>query len=249
LPFAAQVFCGIVVMDLAVSAEHRFIHRFAWPFHAIHHSAEEVTWITALSVHPANVFTIALFNSSIGWVLGFSGEAWVLGLMLMSFLSILEHANPDWNWWGPLRHLVVSPHFHKWHHAQREEAVDKHFGLGFSFIAVILGRTTTRIPKSPRASGYIIVRENHRSRTDSSRCSGIPSDVVLPPCADGGLSETMPSEMQLESSAFRNTEIPVHQIMIDFQKLHAEILEIETATVWQSQKPITREKYAAASCP
>lgn len=152
LPFAAQVLCGMLVMDLAVYAEHRFIHRFAWPFHAIHHSAEEVTWLTSLRVHPGNVFTIALFNSSIGWVLGFSGEAWALGLVLMSFLSMFQHANLDWDWWGPFRYFVVSPNFHKWHHAQREEAVAKNLCLAFPFIDVLFG--TFYYPRDEKPSGF-----------------------------------------------------------------------------------------------
>ena len=45
------------------------------------------------------------------------------------------------------------------------------------------------------------------------------------------------------------TEIPPHNFMVDCQELHAELLDIESGTVWQSQQPISREAYQALELP
>lgn len=37
--------------------------------------------------------------------------------------------------------------------------------------------------------------------------------------------------------------------MVDCRELHAELLDLETGTVWQSHRPITRETYEALSLP
>jgi len=152
LPFVLQVFAGMLVMDLAVYAEHRFIHRFAWPFHAIHHAAHDVTWITAFRMHPVNTLSIMLFNSVIGWILGFSGEAWVLAATIVGFLSVLEHANLDWDWGVPFRYLIVSPNFHKWHHVKRDDVVAKNLCLAFPFIDLLFG--TFHFPRDERPEDF-----------------------------------------------------------------------------------------------
>jgi hypothetical protein len=44
-------------------------------------------------------------------------------------------------------------------------------------------------------------------------------------------------------------EIPSHNLIIDCHDLHAELLDVETGTVWQSHRPISREAYDALELP
>jgi len=44
-------------------------------------------------------------------------------------------------------------------------------------------------------------------------------------------------------------EIPAHNVLLDCQELHAELLDLETGRVWQSLRPITRETYDALRLP
>jgi hypothetical protein len=44
-------------------------------------------------------------------------------------------------------------------------------------------------------------------------------------------------------------DIPAHNLMVDCHELHAEVLDLETRTVWQSHRPITREAYDALALP
>lgn len=44
-------------------------------------------------------------------------------------------------------------------------------------------------------------------------------------------------------------EIPTHNLLIDCHDLHAELLDLETGTVWQSHRPISHEAYEAFALP
>lgn len=45
------------------------------------------------------------------------------------------------------------------------------------------------------------------------------------------------------------TEIPAHNWMVDCHEPHAELLDLETGAVWQSQRPISPEAYEALTLP
>ncbi|NEU96660.1 sterol desaturase family protein [Bradyrhizobium uaiense] len=64
----------------------------------------------------------------------------------------LVHANIRLNY-GPLRHVLVSPEFHHWHHSSETAARDKNFAGLFSFCDVLFG--TAYLPKGqdPKAFG------------------------------------------------------------------------------------------------
>ena len=53
LPLWAQVLAVFVITDVIQYWLHRAFHTGPlWPFHAIHHSAENVDWTTTFRVHP-----------------------------------------------------------------------------------------------------------------------------------------------------------------------------------------------------
>lgn len=44
-------------------------------------------------------------------------------------------------------------------------------------------------------------------------------------------------------------EIPPHNLLVDCRELHAELLDLDSGTVWQSHRPISRKAYDALSLP
>lgn len=139
LPFLAQLIIALILIDLIVYVEHRVEHRFLWPFHAIHHSAREVTWLTASRVHPVNDFNIQLFNFVLLYFLGFGGEALGAAAGIGAVVAMVVHANIDFGFKKPWCYFFISPHFHRWHHAVDAEARDKNFCLLFPFIDLAFG--------------------------------------------------------------------------------------------------------------
>jgi sterol desaturase/sphingolipid hydroxylase (fatty acid hydroxylase superfamily) len=59
-------------------------------------------------------------------LLGFAPIGLTVVLPILTLLAMLVHANLDWDW-GPLRWLIASPRFHRWHHTDESEARDKNF--------------------------------------------------------------------------------------------------------------------------
>jgi sterol desaturase/sphingolipid hydroxylase (fatty acid hydroxylase superfamily) len=140
LPLIAQIFLALLVIDIAVYVEHRYIaHGPLWEFHALHHMTPEVSWLTWARVHPVNGLTIAMTATTLHYVLGFEGAAAAAAGTIAGSISIWEHSNTSFAWPRRLQWLFVSPRFHRWHHSSDAEAIDKNFCLIFPFLDLLMG--------------------------------------------------------------------------------------------------------------
>jgi len=106
---------------------HRLFHRGRWwPFHAVHHSTEDLDWLGSVRVHPVNDLVNKLVQVSPLLLLGFNPWVTLSTAPFLTFYAIFLHANVNWDF-GPLRGLIASPVFHRWHHSKNREAWDKNF--------------------------------------------------------------------------------------------------------------------------
>jgi sterol desaturase/sphingolipid hydroxylase (fatty acid hydroxylase superfamily) len=137
-PIALQIFESLLLQDFAEYWTHRLQHHpWFWRFHVIHHTAPSMDWRTNYRLHPFDGFvqltsiTLMVFVGTV--LLGFSPEAVlpVLAARILMQSGTLNHANLRWSF-GPLKYFLVSPVFHRWHHASNREAYDKNFGGTFS---------------------------------------------------------------------------------------------------------------------
>lgn len=121
---AVQIY---VLMDFIGYWIHRTFHRPAWwPFHAVHHSSEVVDWLSSLRVHPVGELVNKLSQSVAVMMLGYNPVAALAAAPVLAFHAMFIHANVNWDF-GPLRWVIASPVFHRWHHSQEREAWDKNF--------------------------------------------------------------------------------------------------------------------------
>lgn len=117
----------IVVIDFVGYWLHRAFHgRKLWPFHAIHHSSAELDWLSAARVHPVNDIANKCLEAVILMALGYAPVLLAGTLPFFTAYAIFLHANVEWDF-GPLRTLLASPRFHRWHHTAAEEGRDKNF--------------------------------------------------------------------------------------------------------------------------
>jgi len=146
--FVMELLVLLFVRDCLIYLRHRFFHlRPVWAFHSIHHSSEDVNWISAARFHPGENLI-----ETTGEVLLFLGcdlidfDPLVLsaGGLIIGFYNFFIHSNLRWTF-GPLRYVFVSPVFHRWHHSDTPAAVDKNFAAMFSFIDLAFG--TFYMPK------------------------------------------------------------------------------------------------------
>lgn len=122
-PLVPQAVAILVLVDLLGYWMHRAFHAvpWLWKFHAVHHSSTELDWLSAVRVHPGNDLGMKLATALPVLALGFPPLA-VAGIMpLLTLLAIAVHARVDWDF-GPLRMLIVSPRFHRWHHSDERGA-------------------------------------------------------------------------------------------------------------------------------
>jgi sterol desaturase/sphingolipid hydroxylase (fatty acid hydroxylase superfamily) len=131
---------------------HRAFHgRRLWKFHAVHHSSVDVDWLSAVRLHPVNDVVMRIAAAIPVLLLGFAPLALAAAVPFFTFLAILVHANLDWDW-GPLRSVIASPGFHRWHHTDEDEARDKNFAGLLPIWDIMFG--TYYMPKHERPSRF-----------------------------------------------------------------------------------------------
>jgi sterol desaturase/sphingolipid hydroxylase (fatty acid hydroxylase superfamily) len=126
-PLWLQCFEILLVSDFVDYWTHRTLHTSSlWRIHAIHHSPEEMNWISSSRVHPLNDLITRTCQLLPILALGFSAAAIISVVPLVAFYVMFLHANLKWDF-GPFRWILVSPAYHRWHHASDLEGIDKNF--------------------------------------------------------------------------------------------------------------------------
>ena len=126
-PIWLQAIQIYLLVDLCAYWTHRLFHRGKWwPFHAVHHSSEDLDWLGSLRVHPVNDVVNKLAQATPVLLLGYNPLVTLSTAPFFTFYAIFLHANVNWDF-GPLRSLIATPVFHRWHHSREPEAWDKNF--------------------------------------------------------------------------------------------------------------------------
>jgi sterol desaturase/sphingolipid hydroxylase (fatty acid hydroxylase superfamily) len=156
-PFWLEIVEIYVLFDLTGYWSHRLFHRGRWwPFHAVHHSSEDLDWLSSVRVHPVNDFVTKLCGVTPFLLLGFKPIAAFSAAPFFTFYAIFLHANVDWDF-GPLRYVIATPVFHRWHHCKDREAWDKNFAGLFVFWDMLFG--TFYMPKGRVPENFGIPEE------------------------------------------------------------------------------------------
>ena len=159
LPLWQRVLAGLVVGEIGFYWGHRWTHEipFLWRFHSIHHSAEQVYFLTSARAHPIDSVFTRLCGLIPIYVLGIAtpltpagGVVSALLVMVITLWGFFIHANVRWRL-GALEWLVATPAFHHWHHtlgAQR----DCNYAPMLPWIDMIFG--TYHLPRHEWPAAY-----------------------------------------------------------------------------------------------
>jgi len=139
MPLALQILIGSIVLDFSTYWRHRFTHYYMWSYHSIHHSAKNLTWLTGLRLHPIDIFAGFIFTYTILYFAGFSGAGFFGSVVFIKAMNYFTHMNLDLKFGKPMRYLLASPAFHRWHHANQKEAYDTNFCGAFPFLDLMFG--------------------------------------------------------------------------------------------------------------
>ena len=152
LPIVVQAIVVVLLIDIIQYWLHRAFHgRDLWPFHAIHHSAEQVDWTTGYRFHPVNYLVYAAGVYALVQCLGFSPMAFAIIGPFNLVVGALVHANLNWTF-GPFRYVVASPVFHRWHHVRDPAIRNKNFAPTFPVLDLMFD--TFYMPKGELPADY-----------------------------------------------------------------------------------------------
>ncbi len=138
VPQIVVVAAILVAIDAMNWAAHVANHRSAalWRFHALHHSQEDMSVFTTFRTHPLAhaSYLVAVLPAL---VLEASGTVPAAGVIVYGCLVTLPHANLRWSF-GPLGRIVVSPAYHRLHHARGP--IEGRRAVNFGFVLVCWDR-------------------------------------------------------------------------------------------------------------
>src|SRR5215472_3383509 len=139
LPYWGQCLFYIVVSDFAHYWIHRAFHTGRlWQYHAVHHSSEDLDWISAARFHPFNQLSDAILIDVVLLLSGISPKIFLIISPFNVFSSALVHANLNWTF-GPLKYVLASPVFHRWHHTLPDKGGERNFAGTFSLFDILFG--------------------------------------------------------------------------------------------------------------
>jgi sterol desaturase/sphingolipid hydroxylase (fatty acid hydroxylase superfamily) len=143
LPGPLAFVTGFLLLDLGVYLKHRANHAFPvlWQLHVVHHSDADMDVGTCLRHHPGDYVLDAFLTAAIVLVLGASADAVLAYLIVATVHNPLRHGNialPSWLD-ATLRHVIVTPDWHRVHHSALERETNSNFGALFTWWDRMLG--------------------------------------------------------------------------------------------------------------
>ena len=156
LPFWVALPLLILAADLVQYGTHRAYHEvpLLWRLHAVHHSAKHMDWLAGSRQHVIEILITRTLVLVPVYMMGFSKDVIDAYIIVVGFQAVFNHANVSVRL-GPLRHVIVTPNFHHWHHSQDQEALDKNYAAHFAFIDHLFGTAVKSDREWPAQYGVL----------------------------------------------------------------------------------------------
>ncbi|SDC01433.1 sterol desaturase family protein [Paraburkholderia lycopersici] len=126
----------LVVLDFFSYWYHRLSHRYGvwWELHAVHHSQRKMSLWCDDRNHLLDVLGQSCMFAAVALVIGVPPAQFVGLVALTNFVQSVQHANirVHFGWLG--ERLVVSPRFHRRHHAIGYGHEGTHYGCNFGVL-------------------------------------------------------------------------------------------------------------------
>jgi sterol desaturase/sphingolipid hydroxylase (fatty acid hydroxylase superfamily) len=152
LPLWFQAILFLAASDFMLYWLHRMFHGGAfWKYHAIHHSSEDLEWISAARFHPVNLLIGTIAVDVILLMAGISPDIMLWVGPITTFHSAFVHANLNWSL-GPFKYMLATPVFHRWHHTSLAKGGNTNFAGTFPLWDILFG--TFRMPENELPKAY-----------------------------------------------------------------------------------------------
>lgn len=109
----------LILFDALEYFIHRAQHRYAWwwALHAVHHSQRQMTVWSDTRNHLLDDVIRSVLWAMVAQAVGVPPAQFVAVVVCTQLIESLSHANARIAWWGILEKVIVSPRFHRLHHA------------------------------------------------------------------------------------------------------------------------------------
>lgn len=172
LPGWLSVLLAIVLLDLAIYAQHVVFHKvpLLWRLHRVHHADTEMDVTTGIRFHPVEIIVSIGIKLGAIAVLGAPPLAVFLFEVILNAGAMFTHANLKLpaGMERSLRLLVVTPSMHRVHHSAERIDTDSNYGFNLSIWDRIF--STYRAEPVPGDEAVVIgletLRESDEQRLD-----------------------------------------------------------------------------------
>jgi len=156
MPFIAQLFCIVLIADLAQYVTHRLYHEVPvlWRFHAVHHSAKHMDWLAGSRQHILELIVTRSLVLTPIFLLGFSKDVIDIYVIIVGLQAVFNHANVQLKF-GWLKYIIVTPQFHHWHHSSDDAAIDRNYAAHFAFLDYLFGTAVKGQTQWPEHYGVV----------------------------------------------------------------------------------------------
>jgi len=152
-PAPARLVLAVLVVDFLAWFHHWVRHKVPvfWRLHAVHHAQPHLNLFTDLRYHPLEYLVTVTLVALPLFVLQHAFPIVFAMALFQQWYPRLYHANirSDFGW---VRHLLVTPQFHRIHHSIEPRHRDLNYGVIFSFWDRLLG-TADRGPREYPTTG------------------------------------------------------------------------------------------------
>jgi sterol desaturase/sphingolipid hydroxylase (fatty acid hydroxylase superfamily) len=125
----------LLVLDLVDYWLHRGQHAFRWwwGLHALHHAQQKMSFWADNRNHLLDDLLLDAVKAALALAIGVEPGQFVGLIIATRVLESLQHANLAWTL-GPFGHVIVSPIFHRRHHAIGYGHEGRHGGCNFAVL-------------------------------------------------------------------------------------------------------------------
>jgi sterol desaturase/sphingolipid hydroxylase (fatty acid hydroxylase superfamily) len=168
-PYPVEFAIAIVVLDLAIYWQHRWMHLvpWLWRLHRVHHCDTHFEVTLGLRFHPFEILLSLLYKLLVIALLGAAPLTVLAYEILLAVFSLFSHADinlpPEWD--HRLRRLVITPDWHRVHHSVHRNETDSNYG---NFLS-LWDRLFASHVEQPRDGHLPMLIGLHEFRDDASQ--------------------------------------------------------------------------------
>ncbi len=126
----------LIILDFSEYWRHRLQHRFNffWALHSVHHSQRAMSFWSDDRNHILDGLLRDGWIALVSLLIGVPPSQFVLLIILIRMVESFSHANVPFTFGRIGEKLLVSPHFHRVHHAINIEQAGRKHGCNFAVL-------------------------------------------------------------------------------------------------------------------